>query len=114
MQKKLKASRCRLAQVTPHVENRGDCCATYIYRTLNAMQDDYDAVVIGSGLGGLRVGALFAYAGHRVLLYTVRKQSISVRLQSGTSMSSSDVSSQSVWRVATGSVCLSNVEDKMS
>ncbi len=32
------------------------------------MQDDYDAIVIGSGLGGLTAGALFAHAGHRVLV----------------------------------------------
>ncbi len=30
--------------------------------------NDYDAIVIGSGLGGLTVGALFAHAGHRVLV----------------------------------------------
>lgn len=32
------------------------------------MKDDYDAIVIGSGLGGLTAGALFAHAGHRVLV----------------------------------------------
>ncbi len=32
------------------------------------MHDDYDAIVIGSGLGGLTAGALFAHAGHRVLV----------------------------------------------
>ena len=32
------------------------------------MPDDYDAIVIGSGLGGLTAGALFAHAGHRVLV----------------------------------------------
>ena len=32
------------------------------------MRDDYDAIVIGSGLGGLTAGALFAQAGHRVLV----------------------------------------------
>jgi len=32
------------------------------------MLDNYDAVVIGSGLGGLTAGALFARAGHRVLV----------------------------------------------
>jgi len=32
------------------------------------MHDDYDAIVIGSGLGGLTAGALFANAGHRVLV----------------------------------------------
>jgi all-trans-retinol 13,14-reductase len=32
------------------------------------MHDDYDAIVIGSGLGGLTAGALFAHAGHKVLL----------------------------------------------
>jgi len=30
--------------------------------------NEYDAIVIGSGLGGLTAGALFARAGHRVLL----------------------------------------------
>ncbi len=30
--------------------------------------NDYDAIVIGSGLGGLTAGALFAHAGHRVLV----------------------------------------------
>ena len=32
------------------------------------MPNDYDAIVIGSGLGGLTAGALFARAGHRVLV----------------------------------------------
>jgi all-trans-retinol 13,14-reductase len=32
------------------------------------MTDRYDAIVIGSGLGGLTAGALYARAGHRVLL----------------------------------------------
>ncbi|MDH3599358.1 MAG: NAD(P)/FAD-dependent oxidoreductase [Candidatus Tectomicrobia bacterium] len=32
------------------------------------MHDDYDAIIIGSGLGGLTAGALFANAGHRVLV----------------------------------------------
>ncbi len=32
------------------------------------MKNDYDAIVIGSGLGGLTAGALFAHAGHRVLV----------------------------------------------
>lgn len=32
------------------------------------MGDDYDAIVIGSGLGGLTAGALFARAGRRVLV----------------------------------------------
>ncbi len=32
------------------------------------MPNDYDAIVIGSGLGGLTAGALFAHAGHRVLV----------------------------------------------
>jgi phytoene dehydrogenase-like protein len=32
------------------------------------MHDDYDAIVIGSGLGGLTAGALFANTGHRVLV----------------------------------------------
>jgi all-trans-retinol 13,14-reductase len=32
------------------------------------MHDDYDAIVVGSGLGGLTAGALFAHAGHRVLV----------------------------------------------
>jgi phytoene dehydrogenase-like protein len=32
------------------------------------MGEDYDAIVIGSGLGGLTAGALFARAGHRVLV----------------------------------------------
>lgn len=32
------------------------------------MTNDYDAIVIGSGLGGLTAGALFAHAGHRVLV----------------------------------------------
>lgn len=32
------------------------------------MADRYDAIVIGSGLGGLTAGALYARAGHRVLL----------------------------------------------
>jgi phytoene dehydrogenase-like protein len=32
------------------------------------MYEDYDAIVIGSGLGGLTAGALFAHAGHRVLV----------------------------------------------
>ena len=32
------------------------------------MPDDYDAIVIGSGLGGLTAGALFAHAGHKVLV----------------------------------------------
>ena len=32
------------------------------------MQADYDAIVIGAGLGGLTAGALFAHAGHRVLI----------------------------------------------
>lgn len=32
------------------------------------MRDDYDAIVIGSGLGGLTAGALFAHACHRVLV----------------------------------------------
>lgn len=30
--------------------------------------ENYDAIVIGSGLGGLTAGALFAHAGHRVLV----------------------------------------------
>ena len=32
------------------------------------MAKDYDAIVIGSGLGGLTAGALYARAGHRVLV----------------------------------------------
>jgi all-trans-retinol 13,14-reductase len=32
------------------------------------MSDNYDAIVIGSGLGGLTAGALFAHAGHGVLV----------------------------------------------
>lgn len=32
------------------------------------MTNDYDAIVIGSGLGGLTAGALYARAGHRVLV----------------------------------------------
>ena len=32
------------------------------------MSKEYDAIVIGSGLGGLTAGALYARAGHRVLL----------------------------------------------
>ena len=32
------------------------------------MPNDYDAIVIGSGLGGLTAGAMYAYAGHRVLV----------------------------------------------
>jgi all-trans-retinol 13,14-reductase len=32
------------------------------------MHDGYDAVVVGSGLGGLAAGALFTHAGHRVLV----------------------------------------------
>ena len=32
------------------------------------MQNDYDAIVVGSGLGGLTAGALFSHAGHRVLV----------------------------------------------
>ena len=32
------------------------------------MAIDYDAIVIGSGLGGLTAGALYARAGHRVLV----------------------------------------------
>lgn len=32
------------------------------------MPNDYDAIVIGSGLGGLTAGALYAHAGHRVLI----------------------------------------------
>jgi phytoene dehydrogenase-like protein len=32
------------------------------------MADRYDAIVIGSGLGGLTAGALYTRAGHRVLL----------------------------------------------
>ncbi len=32
------------------------------------MHDDYDAIVIGSGLGGLTASALFTHAGHRVLV----------------------------------------------
>jgi len=32
------------------------------------MQDDYGAIFIGSGPGGLTAGALFAHAGHRVLV----------------------------------------------
>ena len=32
------------------------------------MLDHFDAIVIGSGLGGLTAGALFAHAGHRVLV----------------------------------------------
>jgi phytoene dehydrogenase-like protein len=32
------------------------------------MPNDYDAIVIGSGLGGLTAGALFAHAGNRVLV----------------------------------------------
>lgn len=32
------------------------------------MANDYDAIVIGSGLGGLTAGALYARAGHRVLV----------------------------------------------
>jgi phytoene dehydrogenase-like protein len=32
------------------------------------MQGEHDAIVIGSGLGGLTAGALFAHAGHRVLV----------------------------------------------
>ena len=32
------------------------------------MHDNYDAIVIGSGLGGLTAGALFAHAGHKVLV----------------------------------------------
>lgn len=33
-----------------------------------AMLDDYDAIVIGSGLGGLTAGALFAHVGQRILV----------------------------------------------
>ncbi|MGO9992774.1 MAG: phytoene desaturase family protein [Steroidobacteraceae bacterium] len=32
------------------------------------MDDHFDAIVIGSGLGGLTAGALFAHAGHKVLV----------------------------------------------
>lgn len=32
------------------------------------MHSDYEAIVIGSGLGGLTAGALFTHAGHRVLV----------------------------------------------
>lgn len=32
------------------------------------MENNYDAIVIGSGLGGLTAGALFAHAGHKVLV----------------------------------------------
>jgi len=32
------------------------------------MENDYDAIVIGSGLGGLTAGALYARAGYRVLV----------------------------------------------
>ncbi len=32
------------------------------------MPNEYDAIVIGSGLGGLTAGAMFAHAGHRVLV----------------------------------------------
>ncbi len=32
------------------------------------MSQDYDAVVIGSGLGGLTAGALLSHAGARVLV----------------------------------------------
>ena len=32
------------------------------------MQDDYDAIVIGFGLGELTTDALFAHGGHRVLV----------------------------------------------
>lgn len=32
------------------------------------MTPDYDAVIIGSGLGGLTAGALLAHAGRRVLV----------------------------------------------
>ena len=32
------------------------------------MADDFDAIVIGFGLGGLTAGALYARAGHRVLV----------------------------------------------
>ena len=32
------------------------------------MTDVYDAIVIGSGLGGLTAAALYARAGHRVLV----------------------------------------------
>ena len=32
------------------------------------MHNDYDAIVIGSGLGGLTAGALFSHAGNRVLV----------------------------------------------
>ena len=55
-------------KVTPHGVNKCDSRATYIYWALIAMQGDYDAIVIGSGLGGLTADALFAHAGHRVLV----------------------------------------------
>ena len=32
------------------------------------MSDSYDAIAIGSGLGGLTAAALYARAGHRVLV----------------------------------------------
>ena len=32
------------------------------------MANDYDAIVTGSGLGGLTAGALYARAGNRVLV----------------------------------------------
>jgi all-trans-retinol 13,14-reductase len=32
------------------------------------MSRQFDAIVIGSGLGGLTAGALYARAGHRVLV----------------------------------------------
>ena len=32
------------------------------------MHTDYNAIVVGSGLGGLTAGALFAHAWHRVLV----------------------------------------------
>ena len=38
------------------------------------MVDEYDLVVIGSGLGGLTCGALFAKEGHRVCVLERNKQ----------------------------------------
>ena len=35
---------------------------------MRGSKDNYDAIVIGSGLGGLTAGALFSHAGYRVLV----------------------------------------------